>query len=82
MFGIARQDLRPPEVKAAAARISTGYHSWGGPDTGGAVFCCDECGEASGIRIEHKVDCETGRILDEWVARGFGRTPDTEVSGT
>lgn len=66
MFGIYRPDLRPLLVKAAAERIGIGYMGCSEM----AVFRCTECGRSDGLMIQHAPDCDTGRILDEWVRRG------------
>lgn len=68
MMGIARPDIRPPEVKAAAERIRIGYMACSDM----AVFRCDECGESWGIREKHKPGCGTGRILEKWADRLYG----------
>jgi len=63
MMGIARPDIRPPEVKAAADRIRIGYAACSGL----AVFLCDECGESWGAIEKHKPDCAVGNLLKKWV---------------
>ena len=69
MFGILRgPDQRPPEVKAAAARISIGHHACSGL----ASFFCEECKQSSGIDIQHLPDCSVGKILNGYLAsRGW-----------
>lgn len=59
---IYRPDLCPPEVRAAADRISIGFSA--ADDS--AVFRCDECGKSSRINIIHDADCKTGMILSRY----------------
>ena len=58
-MGISRgPDTRSPEVRAAADRIETGYG-----DFDHAIFRCKECGQSSGISIEHLPTCRVGKVL-------------------
>jgi hypothetical protein len=61
MMGIARPDLRTPEVKAAANKISIGY---GVCDH--ASFLCTECDQSSWLptEIKHLPECSVGKILN------------------
>ena len=60
-FGISRgEDRRSHELKAAADKIEIGYRAY----DGGGVFRCTECGQTSGISIDHLPSCETGKVLD------------------